>query len=344
MYLSYIFWCLITALLHYSKKIDKKTFTVFTCLFLFVIMGFRGFNIGPDTYSYCKEFTALQNYTGFFGIPDWNQNVGFTVFRFLLSKITPNDARLYLLVVSAICSYSIFYLLDRYSENVLMSQIMLLSLSYVYFFMSGIKQTLSMSILIFAYDKLREKKNIAFLLLVGLATLFHSTALVFILVLPASKLKLKKMYILLIPLVIIVGILYAKDLLETAIMYLEDTRYAAYGTYYESENNFSGLLIQVAIVIVTLFLSWKKLDDDEMQILLPMYTVGIFFQSMTGVLAEFFRISMFFNIFGVIMLPKAFKLTNKKGANILEAFCVIIFILYFIFFSGPNSAYVPYLF
>ena len=59
------------------------------------------------------------------------------------------------------------------------------------FFLSGMRQMLAIAILLFAYDKLREKKPIPFLLLVLLAVTVHSSAVLFLLLYPSATRKIR---------------------------------------------------------------------------------------------------------------------------------------------------------
>ena len=189
-----------------------------------------------------------------------------------------------------------------------------------------------------------KKDNIfRYILLVLLATLFHNTALVFIVALFIKKFKFKKIYLAISPVFILLAYKYQSQIFAFIKIMLQDKYYFSYGTVYSSSSNLTGLLIQICIFVTSLILLWRRLKyDNEATLLLSLYTVGMFFQAMTFVLAEFFRVSMYFSIYGVILLPKAMSVQTFRQQKFISFITCLVFALYFLFFSGNGPNYVPY--
>lgn len=345
-YGTYIMVCILASIqaskkgLGMAEGLNKLCLKV-SCFFLFLMIGLRHYSIGSDTQSYCNDFLNYKNYR-------WSEiiakgtNYGFYVFNKVMSCIAPNSYTIYLAVVALITVVAIYFFLKCNSKDILMSQVMLLSLGFVFFFMTGIKQTLAISVLLFAYEQLKEKHLIRFIFLVGLATLFHNTAIVFLLAWPVSCLKFKKLYILIAPLSIFLVYIFRLQIFGYAKGLLGDV-YSAYGTIYESENNLTGLFIQICIFAVSLFLLWNNKKDDETKLLLSLYVIGMAFQAMTGVMAEFFRISLYFSVFGVILLPKALVEGRPDCRLLIYIGSLLVFVLYFFIANFDNVSFSRYL-
>lgn len=326
-----------------SAKLNKTLLAV-SGVYLLLLMGLRSCYIGDDTYRYCLAYLKYSSY----GIEEMlaqGTNYGFTAFTKLISLISPYDYSFYLMTVSTVITLSLVRFLSRHAKNMLFSQMMLLSLGFVYFFMTSIKQTLAISILLFAYTALSERKIVRFLLLVLLAATFHNTAIVFLIALPAALIPLRRAYVAITPaLILFVYIIRERLFNFITTRFLSENFYGAYGTVYSSQLNYTGLAIQVVIFIVSLCLLWGSLKEDrEAADLIALYSVGMVFQTMTSVLGEFFRLSMYFSIFGVIMLPKALGRLNDKIRDLVTAGCLCAFILYFLFFSSQSSFFIPYM-
>lgn len=324
-----------------KQKFNEKVLKIMS-LFLLAFMGLRHLSIGADTSSYCKEYLLYKYYS-------WNMvfkqgtNYAFYVFNKIISILFPDTYVAYLFIVALISVVALYHFLKKNADNVIFSEVLLFSLGFIYFFMTGIKQTLAISILLYAYEALKKDNIFRYILLVLLATLFHNTALVFIVALFIKKFKFKKIYLAISPVFIVLAYKYQSQIFAFVKIMLQDKYYFSYGTVYSSSSNLTGLLIQICIFATSLILLWRRLKyDKEATLLLSLYTVGMCFQAMTFVLGEFFRVSMYFSIFGVILLPKAMSVQTFRQQKFISFITCLVFILYFLFFSGNDPNYIPY--
>ena len=273
-------------------------------------------------------------------------NIGFQIFTKLISILT-NNYSIYLLIIAGFIMLSIFFFLEEHSEDVLMSQIMLLSLGFVFFYMTGAKQTLAMGILLFAYTALYKKHYFLFVALIILATSFHTTAIVFALAWPLSVLKLKKSYFFVAPALVAIAYVFRAQIFSfMRMLVIEQERYGLYGTTIVTQLSLTGLYIQLMIFALSLFCLRNRFEEDsQLSGLFALYTVGMMFQAMTGIMAEFFRLSMYYSITGVILLPKAMNRGFTERSTLIAKFLVMaVFILYFVLFSSHNEYIIPFYF
>lgn len=82
----------------------------------------------------------------------------------------------YALLILIPTAYAIF----RYSENIWMSTMMFISLTFFYCSLSFIRQSIAFAIILCAYRFMKERNHFMVLLFIFLACLFHSTVIVLI--------------------------------------------------------------------------------------------------------------------------------------------------------------------
>lgn len=209
--------------------------------------------------------------------------------------------------------------------------------------MSGIKQTLAIAFVLLSFIKLKEKRTIEFILLVVLASSFHNTALIVLLALIVQKIKLRKLYFLAIPSMIIFSNLFQRKIVYFLQKMVSTGKYARYGTEYISSNNLTGLYIQCVIILAVFILAGYKLKKDEnLEFFVSIYSIGIFFQTLTPVVAEFFRISMYFSITSCVLLPYAIEKSKYNQKNIITGIMILLFIFYFCISNRENISFIPY--
>ena len=133
--------------------------------------------------SYCTKYRLYANvsWESIFNVnlELGEKNYGFYILNKIVAMIFPDYYVFYLLVISAIISFSLYRFIKEFSENYLMSLIMLLSLGFIFFFMSGVKQTLAIAFVLLALIELKKDKVLKYILLVIIAASFHNTGLLY---------------------------------------------------------------------------------------------------------------------------------------------------------------------
>lgn len=323
---------------------NRKFTLLIPIVYLTLIMGLKNFSVGTDTSGYVREFFRYPDMS-FEYLFSKGYAYGFYLFNKIMSYISPHNYTVYLFTVALFVGISIYYFLKCNSDDCCMSQVMLLSLGFTFFFITGIKQTIAMCILMYAYTAQKEHKRLKFVILTCLAATFHPTALIFLLILPAKIVNFRKAMVVVAPVMVAFAYVYQNQLFAFFSSIIPDDLYEAYGTSYISNNNITGLLIQLVIFFVSLVFLWHQLKiDDEASHLLTVYAIGMMFQAMTGALGEFFRISMYFSVLGVILLPKAVSKLDKRYRYVVSCGICLVFVTYFIFFSSSGSGVLPYRF
>ena len=158
-----------------QKTNDKnhKNFLIGTTIIMILFYGLRGQNVGSDTISYIAMFNVdgavpmgeLWTYM-------WEQkSPAFVLFEWVFYQVLPY-VQLWFIATSAF----FFINLSRFIQKNSMIFFTILGL----FQTTGVRQSCAMAILLIAYEQMKNKKLIRFILLVVLAYFFHKSSIVFL--------------------------------------------------------------------------------------------------------------------------------------------------------------------
>lgn len=165
-------------LIEHKPSIGKKLcYIIVTFGAMYLISIFR-YGLGNDYYSYIYIFWNIKDASGL-EIFNLGYEPGFTVITKLVSLFTSNVNILYAvyaLLILVPTAYAVF----RYSENIWMSTMMFISLTFFYCSLSFIRQSIAFAIILCAYRFMKERNHFMVLLFVFFACLFHSTVIIMI--------------------------------------------------------------------------------------------------------------------------------------------------------------------
>lgn len=201
--------------------------------------------------------------------------------------------------------------------------------------LNTMRQSLAVAIIFFSFKYILTKSFFQFFWWVIIAMQFHISSII---VLPIYWLLNKERKInwtvfLSILTVIIVAIINFRQIFYWISLIFNNERYIYYANYTEIMNNklfFLNLLIFIFLIIVYKFTQKNnKTDDYYFLLLLIGLTLGV-----SGFISPFIkRISIFFDIVQVLLIPKIVILISSKNNKYLLMFLVYLFgIIYFIVF------------
>jgi hypothetical protein len=139
-------------------------------------------SVGPDTQPYFEHFDSIKlvkwsslfDYLKFCRMED-----GYELFVKILTVIFPHHQ--WLAIVTAIfMMYSIGRFINRNTKSGDIAILCYFCLGLYTFMLTGIRQAMAMSICLFAFEYLKEKKLLKFTLIVILAAQFHTSAYFFL--------------------------------------------------------------------------------------------------------------------------------------------------------------------
>ena len=169
---------------------------LFRVLVLFVIMAFfscfRAPTVGGDLEYYVPHFEEMcqvRGFSGMFDLSKTNYEPGYTLFCWLLSRIT-HSTFLFLAVTGLLSLVGPFALCKRYSPWPFFSILVYFLFGYYTNTFNNVRQSLALSIVFLAIPYIFEKKFFPFLFMSLLAGSFHFSAVLFIIAYPLARVRL----------------------------------------------------------------------------------------------------------------------------------------------------------
>lgn len=325
----------------HSEKKDKIYLLIVWALLVF-ITAFRSIGYYTDTKAY-KEFyemysempTTLRYYTIF------KLNGKDPIYHFISSTLGSLGFpfRGWLVIVSVIYYTGFIYALRRFSQVPFLTTLGLICLSYVFFTMTGIRQTMAMGFCFFAFVKAYDRKLIPFLIFVFLGYLFHSSCLIFLIVYPLINARIGLWQILLIVVSVTIAFVFptAINRIVEVLAWNDDMQ-----KYAETSTGLSifGYVVQLGIAGICLVLQRGYcLEDKEGIALLNMIVLGLVFQIFAIRIDNIFRMSMYFSVYGMFMIANVVSKFEKERDYWWSYLIIVVVFLAYMLYAGSYSGF-----
>lgn len=336
---------------------SKQFYLLLACFFLFCLIGFRDAKVGADTIDYISNFYEYSKMNLDRIITEAEESNMESLYIFLswfVSWIFDSYSA-FLCFWALFPVIAIYKVLKIYGGNTLdisISFIVLFMLGLFAFFVSGIRQTAAMSILLLSYSyfdrlKIYNIKNFykdsdfwKFLLCVILAYSIHKSSILFLIAFPLKDIKVKWWYVVVAGSLFFLAQYIKIDSIVIITRLLFQDRFETYGDSYLSELSMSGYFLQFILFLICYFRRNQLVSKNPQNIMLiNMAFLGLCFQSMTGLIGEFFRVSFFFSIFDVILIPRALHEYNSVSNYKMIVTLFVCLSLYYLFFL--SSSHLP---
>ena len=330
---------------------QEKVYLSITFMELFFISAFRASSVGNDTESYMQIFQSA------IIIPNNYMENGFILFNKLLIGISQNPQAI-LITTSFIILVGIFYFIKTFSISYVVSLICLIVCGHYGFFLSGIRNSMALSITAISTIFIVKRQFILFLLCVVLATSFHTSAIFFIPIYFIYNWEFKIKNLSAIIIVTLIILLFFTQFTEL-VLDLFNNRYEVYlGNRILSEETKIASIFKTIIPFVIFafyYLTYKAFERGikskkfpmriEFLLLMSLITFCLYLISINATILE--RIGRYYDIFIIISLPYFISLYPRNIRLLIICIIVICFIIYqtIIFVYRPDWNYIlPYRF
>lgn len=320
--------------LYSNKRIEEKTrknmFLAICFLLFFILVGFRSFETGNDTKTYVDSFNNASTYQWEY-LSKTRFEPGFTSFEVIISHIT-NSSRIFLLILSGLFNYGVYRFIKKYSKNYFLSVIMYVCLLFFYFSMTGLRQFFAIIFVLYSFRFIKAKQLLPFLFLVLIATCFHTTSIVCLLLYPMYHIRFSWARCLSLVVVSLVAMIFLADIADNFLgAFGWGDMYTIRNTGY-SLANLLYFLVYISMFIFSVFLykiKFKTVQDEKednfyLYVLLASALINLIAVRM-NVLS---RLADYFAIFSIIALPNIVQRTCncRKAFNVGLIVTVVLFI------------------
>ena len=326
-----------------QKRLVKLLLVIIPPVFL---ATFR-YNIGYDYGSYIWAYNNVFDMTYEFILAGYE--VGDPIAYYLITKIATvfNSDRAYLMILAILSLIpGVSYILREWDDTDTQPMIIFIYMFSPFIFsLSACKQGIALSILMFSLKYVYDRKPIKFALCVAVAFLFHSTAIVFLLVYfflnsLGDLSRLKKV-------LIVVGCLFVIMNLQWVLGNVMGGRFEAYAIDSVEGRNRTFWLYTLITFIFLLFRKKLVAIDKRNELLIMMMVVGAICQYLGFSNAFAKRIGEYFLMAQVFLIPQCIYLFTKDSRKLVKLLIVIYIVAIFLIASPIASSgmgFVPYQF
>lgn len=332
----------------------NKAFCIAFSIQLFLILALRHPSLGVDYITYSSGFEYISNLsfsdmllrlrlvgTAKLTYPFVFES-GYVVLNWIVAEIGFSFHGL-LVVCAAINCASIGRFIYKYSNNPLLSFAIFVSFNmYVYCF-GIIRQSLALSVVLWAVPYIIEKKRTKAILLIMIAFLFHRVAIiwlpfVFLFKIPITKKRFLAAYFTGIALILFASYIY-KNVITKMMLIIEVTNRLTIDFQY---NNFA-LLIEIIGIIIYFFIDFKLFENSNLNLACWGLIFLFLFEPVSMCNEVFARASELYTVFLIILIPGL--IYTYKNSNTKLIANVVVFILmfgYMIYSLSSNNVLIPY--
>ena len=317
-----------------KREKRESVFLFLSFLLFFILTGWREMTVGNDTQSYINLFKicstikweVINIYTYF--------ETGYLILNILISYIS-SSSRMFMMIVSLIFNMITYKFIKENSYNYLLSVIMYVCLLFFYSSMTMLRQFFSILIILSGFKYVKKKKIIHFIFTVILASFFHSTAWLALLIYPIYHIKYKKKYVIIIFVASFITILNLGSIFTTISNLIEKN-----STYMDNlgDKNMANTLYAITYFLMYLFAIYEiyknekdgKINDENNNFYLYSLLMAAVVNMIAINMNVLSRAALYFNIFSIISLPNIIhnNVKNIYNKKILNVAILLIFVIY----------------
>ena len=309
----------------------KATVTVVLFFLIFLLMlSLRDISCGIDLKNYLYFFNrdASLPLQSIFSTD--NSEMLFSVFNVGVARVF-KDFRIYLILIAAISVIPFIFLYS--SEVDLPYQAVVLFVVFAPFsvFFSGLRQIMALSFAPILFELCKKKKLVPFLLVVLIASGFHQSALIMLLMYPVFRAKFTKRWLLfVIPLIVLV-LVFNKQL-YSLIVPLMGSRYKERYSEVTSTGAYTTIIVLFIFSFYSIFLTEETEISEEDNGIRNLLFLCTALQCFAPVNAIAMRMNYYYLVFVPIAVPRMIVRSQKRFWNISYFFSIGLTIAFFAYF------------
>lgn len=325
-----------------NVELDRLPLTLFFSL-LTILVALRHPRVGNDTINYIHFFKQIAR-------ADWNQiqwnslEPGYQLFNKVISLVSDNP-HFFLAVAGIAVSVMLFLPYHRMCVDAPLTIILFCNMSIFFMMFSGIRQMMAIGISMIAYMFVRQRRAILFLLSVGIAMSFHTSAFMLLFMYPLYHVKVtKKWAIYTIP-VLLIAFMFNRQIFSVLGTFLES--HSKYSTDITMTGAYSMLLLFVIFAVFSFVVPDDLHLDEETIGLRNFLLLALVIQLFAPLNYLAMRMNYYYLVFIPLLLPRIIACAGTRYRNIAAGARIIMCLFFFAYFfvrakSGITLHTIPY--
>jgi hypothetical protein len=170
------------------KTISASAKMIISLIMIFLIMALKAPLLG-DYSRYADNFIRTTFHT-IKEMSAYKGEIGFHALTKAITYITDNPS-VYLAITSGLICIFLGIYINQFGSSKIYAVYFYYTIGLFAFSMAGLRQVLAMSICLLAYEAIRKKRMFLFIIIIGVAFLFHKTAIFFLPAYPIARFQWK---------------------------------------------------------------------------------------------------------------------------------------------------------
>lgn len=317
-----------------TKKTSSTAIGLFFLLLTILIM-LRHESVGNDTRNYLNIF-ARHSRLAWDNLTSDGLEIGYVFYSKLIHSVF-GSSRLFIVITSAVVGLMIYPTYKRLNIDFPLTVALFIIMPNFVMMFSGIRQMMAIAIGFLAYEFVRKKKFIPFVIMVAVAMSFHISAFMLVLMYPAYHFRVTKLR--LIALIPLLGVLFVFN--EPIFVFL--SKYIEEYTRFEADVTSTGAYTMLILFTILLIFSFvipdEKMMDSETLGLRNLLIVSLALQMFVPLHALAMRMNYYYIIFIPLLMPKILQYRKRDLAKvaILSRTIMVIFFIGYFFYSAYTS-------
>ena len=327
---------------HYGKRKYNLLFLFIALLSLILVSGLR-YKVGTDFAQYSEIYSVFGNQPISWG----EQEFGFDALNKILYRINKNP-QFFFLITSILINLGIVIFVREYSINLPLSMYFYITNYTYYVTMNGVRQYIAAVILALGFKFVLNKDFKRYVIVILIASTFHASAFIMIPVYFLAITDIKSIWNKGFSCLIGFAFVFYQPFVNIMFKFLENSSYAHYQSELSNLDDGANILrvIVWALPIVLFALRKKRAKEmfgEKSSVIFNFCFYGMCFMALAYRHKYFARVTMYFDIYYLLLFPMIIKLFNKKENRIIAYGMVVGYFLYstFLLLSGDAWIY-PY--
>lgn len=334
----YLILLIVIIISNFIIKDEKKKLYFYNFFFivLTLLSCLRKYTVGADTAQFWDNFLKI-NSLNFSELFTLRYEKGFILLcKFI--QIFSSSPQSLLIVTSIFVNFSVYKFIKKYSKNILFSCLLYLTLNYYFTFICLMRQALAISIVLYGFDYLINRKYFKYLIFVLLASQFHMSALIFLILIPICNFPNNKLILLTIILSFFSLVISKYGFLIITNLVPEYSKYV--GSDYSQPSYISGGMYTLTNFCFLLFgflipnrlkIFNKIFKDREYVVVSIIISLATIISAASMSISIFNRIFLYFNFFNLIWVPNCLELIAndrvRRNWKILITFFTVLYVI-----------------
>jgi transmembrane protein EpsG len=317
---------------------DRKLYIIIISILLVLQSGLRNVAVGADTYAYYSWFEEIKS-TSWDQIFETNKQYfqsgegkdpGYLIFQ-KISQLIITNYQVYLIFIALILFVSLgffIYYNTRYIKEAMFAFVLFSVLFYPDYSITAIRQSIGAAVSLWAFEFIKRKKLIPFILIILIASSIHKSVLIFLPFYFIANLKQTKLIytfsILVFPLVMIFRRTFAYYIALASGS--EDYMEFALSNYKAGTPTFTLLMIAIMILGWIFMKDALKMDPRLTRVYNAM-ALAFVFTPLTWVDPNLMRVVIYFSIFMLLFIPKVIEAATLKQPKLSSIIYIGLYII-----------------